>query len=140
MKRSLFIRLHWRKWIVLKLRRGEPLENEETFFSDDLRKKHKQEWEKLVQYRQQTLAKHVIRMLDSKEAEERKTGAIVAGQEKLTQAIPSLRRLLDDRESFTTNEPKKWTRVYFVRKAAKEALEAMGQTVKGVTIEEPDKK
>jgi len=34
--------------------------------------------------------------------------------------------------------PKEWTRVYFVRKSAKEALEAMGEKVQAVIIEEPE--
>jgi hypothetical protein len=34
--------------------------------------------------------------------------------------------------------PVKWTRVYHVRKAAKEALELMGEKVEGVVAEEPD--
>jgi hypothetical protein len=135
---KFFIRLHWGKWIVLDLRRGDLFQKEEMFFRDDLRKQHEQEWEKLVQYRQQTLAKHAIRMLGSEEAQDRQTGALLSGQEKLKEAISRLRKLLDDKESFSTNVPKEWTRVYFVRKAAKEALEAMGEKVQAVIIEEPD--
>jgi hypothetical protein len=135
---KFFIRLHWGKWIVLDLRSGDLFEKEQTFFRDDLRREHEQEWEKLVQYRQKTLAKHAIRLLGSENAKDRKTGALVSGQEKLREAIPALRRLLDDKESFSTNVPKEWTRVYFVRKAAKEALEAMGEKVQAVIIEEPD--
>jgi hypothetical protein len=133
-----FIRLHWGKWIVLDLHRGDLFQKEQPFFRDDLRREHAREWEKLVQYRQKTLAKHTIRLLGSEKAEDRKTGALVSGQEKLKDAIPRLRKLLDDKEFFTTNVPKEWTRVYFVRKAAKEALEAIGEKVQAVIIEEPE--
>jgi hypothetical protein len=135
---KFFIRLHWGKWIVLDLRSGALFEKEQTFFREDLRREHEQEWEKLVQYRQKTLAKHAIRLLGSESAMDRNTGALVSGQEKLREAIPRLRKLLDDKESYTTNVPKERTRVYYVRKAAKEALEAMGEKVQPVIIEEPD--
>ena len=137
---KLFIRLHWGKWIVLDLLRGDLLQKEEPFFRDDLREQHEQEWQSMVEYRRDKLATHAFRMLESDEAGDRKTGALICGQEKLTDAIPALRKLLDDEASFKTNVPKEWTRVYFVRKAAKEALEAMGQTVQGITVEEPDEK
>jgi hypothetical protein len=135
---KFFIRLHWGKWIVLDLRGGDLFQKEETFFRDDLRKQHEQEWEKLVQYRRKTLAKHAIRMLGSEGAWDRETGALISGQEKLKEAIPRLRKLLDDEKYSITNVTKEWTRVYFVRKAAKKALEAMGEKVQAVVIEEPD--
>ncbi len=137
-EQKFFIRLHWGKWIVLDLRRGDVLLKEETFFRDDLRAQHEKEWQSLVEYRQEILAKHAIRLLGSKEPSERKTGALLCGQEKLTEAIPSLQKLLTDDASFSTNVPKEWTRVYFVRKAAKEALEAMGEKVEGVVTQEPE--
>jgi len=135
---EFFVRLHWGKWIVIDLTNGDLFQREETFFRDDLRKKHEQKSERLAQYRKQTLAKYAVRMLRSEEAEDRKTGASVCGQEKLTEAIPELRKLLADRATLSTNVPKQWTSVYFVRKAAKEALEAMGEKVGYILIEEPD--
>jgi hypothetical protein len=135
---KFFIRLYWGKWIVLDLGSGALFEKEQTFFRDDLRRDHEQEWKKLVQYRQKTLAKHAIRLLGPEIAEDRKTGALVSGQEKLREAIPALRKLLDDKEYGSTYTGKDWTRVYYVRKAAKEALEAMGEKVQPVIIEEPD--
>jgi len=35
--------------------------------------------------------------------------------------------------------PKEWTRVYYVRKAAKTALEQMKESLDNIVIEEPDK-
>ena len=73
-------------------------------------------------------------MLSSKEANERKAGALICGQEKLTMAIPKLRNLLVDKEYVRTNHPQRWTRVYFVRKAAKEALEKLGEETGNVVV------
>ncbi len=131
-----FIRLHWGKWIVLDLYSGKLYPEEINFYNDELSRKHEKEWPKLLEYRQMMLAKHATRMLDSENAEERKTGALLCGQEKLAKAIPALREMLNDNASYKTNDPKEWTQVYFVRKAAREALEAMGQKVEGVITEE----
>ncbi len=135
---KFLIRLHWGKWIVLDLHDGDLFQQKETFFRDDLRIEDEKEWQALVEFRQRMLTKHAIRMLGSKEPEERKTGALLCGQEKLTDAIPALHRLLEDKATYRTNVPKEWTRVYYVRKAAKEALEAMGQVVEGVITQESD--
>lgn len=77
-------------------------------------------------------------MLSSTEAAERKTAALVCGRERLTTAIPKLKDLLSDQEYFTTNHPKSWTRVYYVRQAAKDALEKLGEDVGHVAVTAPD--
>ena len=62
-EQKFFIRLHWGKWIVLDLRRGDLFLKDETFFRDDLRQQHEKQWAELLKYRQGALAKHAIRML-----------------------------------------------------------------------------
>jgi len=124
-----FIRLHCGKWIVLELRTGNVLQKEKTFFRDELRKQHEQKWKTLEEYREKALAEHAIQILSSADAHDRKTGALVCGQEKLTRAIPKLRRLLADRAWFTLSSGTESTIVLYARQAAKGALEAMGQRV-----------
>ncbi len=134
---TFIIRLHWGKWIVLDLRAGYVMQ-EEASSRDGLHVRDERKWKALQAYRQKELAARAIAMLSSTDAGERKTAALICGQEKLTQAIPRLRELLNDKESFATDGPAGWTRVYFVRQAAKEALEAMGQAVEHVIVEEPE--
>lgn len=66
-----------------------------------------------------------LKLLKSKKPIERQTGAIVCGQEKVRRAIPLLKQLLKDDAYYTTNIPKEGTRVFYVRRAAKTALELM---------------
>lgn len=136
--KRFFIRLHWGEWIILDLHQGGLLQKKGRFYRDDLREQHESEWKELVEYRQRTLATHAIGMLESDSARDRKVGALVCGQAKLADAIPKLSKLLDDQAYISTNVPKPQTRVYFVRKAAKEALHAMGREVDGVVTQEPD--
>ena len=52
--------------------------------------------------------------------------------------MPELKNLLGDENYYNTNIPEEWTRLYYVRKAAKEALEELGITVDKIVIEEFD--
>lgn len=93
----------------------------------------------LVEFSKRRSIELSLRLLKSKTPIERQTGAIVCGQEKVKRAIPLLKDLLKDNEYYTTNVPKEWTRVYYVRKAAKEALQSMNESVSNVIIEELDR-
>ena len=76
-------------------------------------------------------------LLDSKNASERTTGAAICGQLKIKSAIPRLKDLLkDDQYSLSVSSLISERRFYDVRKAARDALEAMGEKVKGVVVEE----
>ena len=85
------------------------------------------------------LIKKAIKLLSSQEPKDRQTGAIACGQLQIEESIPKLKELLQDENYYTTNLPKEWTRVYYVRKAAKTALEQMKESVDNIVIEEPDK-
>jgi hypothetical protein len=87
------------------------------------------------------ISEKALILLDSKSAGDRKTGAIICGQNKVKKAIPKLKELLADRSSYfqITGTPSVSTIIYFVRKAAKEALEAMGEQVDNTIVEEPAK-
>lgn len=135
---TFFIRLLWAKWRVLGLRDGELLTREGTTARGGVNREHLDRWDRLCRYRRKTLATRAVAMLSSKNPDDRATGALVCGQEHLTDAIPKLRALLSDQEYSTrSNSPKVWRKVYCVREVAKAALEALGQKVDGVVIEEP---
>ncbi|HOX47513.1 MAG TPA: hypothetical protein PK668_28220 [Myxococcota bacterium] len=74
-----------------------------------------------------------VELLASKEPVERETGALATGQLKVREAIPALKALLQD-DSYVSVYPSegKPHREYYVRQAAKTALEAMGEQVTGV--------
>jgi hypothetical protein len=79
------------------------------------------------------------KLLESRNAFERETGAIVSGQERISETIPRLRELLNDEAYGTTGiDIRHKTRDYFVRRAAVSALRSMGEAVGNVTVEEPD--
>lgn len=111
------IRLHWGKILAIELHTGRV-------------------YKKSQSYANKMVRQNALSYLSSPSWEERKTGALVAGQMKITEAIPKLRELLKDRYWSTTsigNEPEM---IYFdVRKAAKDALEAMGEKAGDVIIE-----
>ncbi len=80
-------------------------------------------------------------LLEREMARERETGAMICGHLRIRKAIPRLIELLED-DSFTTisrggaHHGPTWHRVYFVRKAALDALKAMRRRVRGVVTEE----
>jgi hypothetical protein len=86
----------------------------------------------------QTISQKAIELLDSSDPKERQTGAIVCGQMNIRTAIPKLKELLSDDSCYWQQSgDSPWITVYFVRKAAKEALEAMDEDVSGIIVEEP---
>lgn len=138
-ERTFFIRLHGGKWIMLDLVLGDVLVKQTRFFRDDLRQEHEQKWKRLEEYRQTELKKQTIRLLSSADPFSRKTGAMVCGQEKYTDTVPMLRTLLKDRSWFTTMGAGRPSMiVLYVRQAAKQALEAMGEKVANVITELPE--
>lgn len=88
----------------------------------------KKKWESLHDYEKKRSVEIARKYLESKDTEERRTGAIVAGQLKLREAIPRLRVLLkDDAHKDLFSLPFFWKKEYFVADAAQESLEKMGE-------------
>ncbi len=133
------VRLRWGKILFLSLV-GGGLMDEEWYDAHKGWFMPEKKWKALHQYVPGQIKKQALLLLHSNKAEDRKTGALVCQQEKIESASLRLKELLKDKEYFTTNDPKEGTRVYYVRKAAKQALEALGQKVDGVVIEEPDER
>lgn len=67
---------------------------------------------------------------------DREAGAMICGNLKLTNAVPKLTALLTDDAYRTIGGRDGWRRVYYVRQAARDALNAMGQSVENIVTEE----
>jgi HEAT repeat protein len=139
-EKTLIIRLRWGRILMVELDDGDVMDEE--WYEDHKRWYIKEtEWKKLHAFAREHSAKLAVSMLGSKDSFDRETGAVVVGQMKCRGAIPKLRTLLDDPNVYwRTGDGSLMTTVYYVRKAAKQALEAMGEEVKGVVVEEPEKK
>ncbi len=141
-EKYFFIRLHWGRLLIIELATGrlyERLVNREMYNKDYYKTEEKQ-WKKLQDYARKKVEEIALSKLNSKKPNERKTGALVVGQLKTHKAIPHLRQLLRDKAYYTTSSGDgPWMIVLFVRKAAKEALEAMGQKVDNVVVELKEK-
>lgn len=113
--------LRWGKLLVIDL--------DSKVIVEDIPAKVKSDFEKNAETKAQTL-------LLSDEADDRVTGSLFCGRLKIREAIPQLRQLLDDGEFHSTRTGDgPWKNVYYVRKAAKEALEEMNENVTGIIVE-----
>lgn len=116
----LIIRLEWGDHIVLDLRRstmtwGLPADLKE---------------EAMI-----TTKTHVLDLLNSDDARNRKVGAIIAGQLQFKKANPRLTELLSDESSQIVSDGTRHKTVFFVRKAARESLVLMKETPADVVVE-----
>jgi len=138
--KRLIIRLHWGKMLIVDLGRGEMM-NEKWY---ELHKGwyiKEDEWTALKESAEKRAGELALELVSSGDDHERQAGAMAAGQLKLRAAIPQLRKLLTDAAVYseqTGTGP--WMDVYPVRKAAVEALKALGENVHGVVTEEPQKR
>lgn len=82
-----------------------------------------------------------LKWLDSEDPYQRQTAAIVCRDLKISESIPKLKELLSDKEFYTTytGNNNEGTIVLYVRKAAKDALLALGENVENVITELPEK-
>jgi hypothetical protein len=134
--RRIIIRVHWGKTLFLWLEDGDLMDDEWYGLCKGWLIPEK-EWQAIRDFADKKIKSDGLALLGSKHASERKIGALICGQERITSAIPRLTELLKDDQYYeSTSTFISWTRVYYVRKAAKDALEAMGEKVKGVIVEE----
>jgi hypothetical protein len=134
--KTFIIRLHWGKILFLWLQDGDLMDDEWYRLCRGWLMPET-EWKAIHDFADKKIRKDILALLDSKDASQRKTGASICGQMKITLAIPRLKELLKDDQYYeSTSMFISWTRVYYVRKAAKDALEAMGEKVEGVVVEE----
>jgi len=125
----LCIRLHWGKLLLINLADGEVMsqkwyENRRGWDRDA------EKWPELREYAEKRTGELVMRLLASNEPKERETGAIVAGQLQFRGAVQKLRDLLSD-DAFYWNgcAPLFFVglgKTYYVREAARNALDQMG--------------
>ena len=120
------MRLHWGKTVMMELRSGDVMDYRWYEMAKGWAIEEK-EWNGLQRFVKKRSAEVALAFLEAKEPEARKTGALVAGQMRLREAAAKLRALLDDPASFSQGSGEGALKtVYFVREAAKKALEAMG--------------
>ena len=138
----IFVRLHWGELLIVELASGDVI-RKQVMYSDfgDLPVPERQ-WQAFQAFADRRSREIAWPLLSSEFPEDRKTGAMVAGQLRMRKAIARLRELLQDDASDLTNVDQPaglpMRAVFYVRKAAKQALEAMGETVTGVVIEQPE--
>lgn len=132
-----FIRLHWGKMLLVILDDGD-LADDEWYRTNKGWFISEGKWKSLHRFGERTVRESVGKMLNSSDSEDLKTAAKTAGQLKLRESIPQLRELLKDPHSYESksgDDP--WKIVYYVRKAALDALTSMGVAPQGVITEVP---
>ena len=137
---TFFIYLCTSQVLMLQLQDGDVMD--EHWYAAAKRRFHitEQEWESLRTYgkkRKKRAAELALECLKSKHPRERKTGALFAGQFRLREAIPTLRSLLSDEAYWLSSlHGGTWMyRDYYVRRAAKEALELLGEKTGDIVVE-----
>jgi hypothetical protein len=129
----LFIRLHWGKMLVIELWNGELCDK-------NWHELNRKKWKKLHNYGKKKTEEIALAKLNSPDPDERKTGALIVGQLKIRKAIPRLKELLCDKAYYTTQSGDDPSMIIlYVRKAAKEALDTMGEKVDNTIIELKEK-
>ena len=135
-EKTFYIRLRWGQMLLIEMHLGNVMD-EEWF------KKHREwaikdaEWEAIKKYGNDRSRELAVELLRSDDPHDQTAAAMAAGQLKVMKAAPGLKALLDSNEAFLRragDDP--WQRVYYVRKAAIDALEAIGETVEDVVVEE----
>ncbi len=132
---QLVIRLRWGKTLFLNLRSGDVMD-------DAWVARHvpwtiqKRDWDALREFADAQIRTRALELFRSQDADERETAIAVARQLELKEAIPLLRELLKDQTSFVERRSGgPWTTVYYIRDAAKAALEELGEKVETSTTQ-----
>ncbi len=126
---KLFVRLHWGKTLIIDLQSG----GVHTADKPDSRGGSRTA---LLGYAKKKTRGIALSLLDSNDAHERSTGALICGQLKIRQAIPRLKELLSDSRYHVEHSGfGPYRNVYYVRKRAAEALQGMGVEVREVILE-----
>ncbi|MEW5894819.1 MAG: hypothetical protein AB1650_03515 [Candidatus Omnitrophota bacterium] len=124
-EKTFVIKLLWPQYVVLNL------ENHSIV---------KEPAESILKEAEKLMANLALKWLDSADPYQRQTGAIVCKDLKISESIPRLKELLSDKEFYTKYAGKnKGIIVLYVRKAAKEALLALGESMDSIITELPEK-
>jgi hypothetical protein len=132
---TLILRLRWGKMLIIDLTHGDLMDDKWYEMHGGWAMSESQ-WKSLHAFARENAIKVAVAMLDSPDGQRRMAGAVALGQLKYRQGIPKLRGLLTDSHSYVRKQGDEAKEVFFVRKAAKESLEAMGEIVTGVRTEE----
>ena len=136
---TFVIRLHWGRMLILDLSNGRVMNKGSHRFSRAIA--NEEAWRILLDFVAKQLRQRALAMLISMHPEDRKTGAMLSGQVMIREAIPRLRELLGDRSYYTTmgGAHEESTIVLYVREAARQALEKLGEETGPVLTELPEK-
>ncbi|MEI6149515.1 MAG: hypothetical protein WCS01_10495 [bacterium] len=135
-ERVLFVRLDTGGLLMFDLSWGD-LMNREWFETHKGWHMAEADWKALQEFGRAQIKTRALRNLGDQSPWTRLTAVRVCQQEEYREAIPKLRGLLADNACFTRGGPP-YRKVYYVRGAAKAALEALGGKVDDIVLEEPD--
>jgi len=140
---TLFIRLGTARVRVMRLRDGTIMT--EGWYSAEGQSGTQipeKEWQSLMAFGKRRTPEAAVEYLGSPRADDRETGAIIVGELRIRKAIPKLRTLLSDDDAYFSGVggTAAMYKVYFVRRAAADALRAMGENIGNIVIEEPGHK
>lgn len=130
---TFFIHLHWGKLLLIDLDDGDLMDDEWYSVAKEWQMSETK-WNSLHGYANAEIEKRALRWLESEEADERKIGAVLCGRRNLKDAIPGLKKLLTDQAHFMAIGTDHSTRLYYVRRAAKQALEELGEDAGDVVL------
>jgi WD40 repeat protein len=122
---TLYIRVCTGQTLMISMSDGDLIKESKSFLLDEGEKT----WDSLVAYGKKRPAELALKYLESEDSERRRTGAIVAGQMGLREAIPRLRGLLKDDSYYLVYRGGGFfngEHEHYVADAAREALESMG--------------
>jgi hypothetical protein len=127
-EKTLIIRLRWGKMVIVDLARGGLMDDKWYTVRTGWAMKEA-EWKNLHTFAHEKAITVAMSMLDAPSGHARAAGAVALGQMKYRPGIPKLRSLLSDSHSYLQKQGAEAKQVYYVRKAAKEALETLGEVV-----------
>jgi hypothetical protein len=135
-EKTLYIRLRWGDMLMIEMHLGEVMD-EEWYRTHRGWAITVPEWNATQEYGEKRSRELAVDLLRSDDPHDQVAAAIAAGQLKVRDAIPGLKALLNSQEHlfrWKSGEPRK--KVYYVREAATEALDVMGESIEGVVVEE----
>ena len=126
-----FIRLQWGRTFVIELRTGRICveKTDGEMDNENYCEVGGEKWKDLQAYAIQMVKEIVLSKLNSEDPDERKRGALFAGQQMVREAIPRLKELLSDKAYYEPSGEFGLRNESYVSKSAREALKKMGVNV-----------
>jgi len=135
-KQEHFIcRTDWGQTVVLRLWKGDVLDSARLI--ERGRVETASDLSELLKFADKYSSMWAMRAMNAQDPQQRAAGARIGGQLQIRESVPTLRRLLDDPawSSLRDSAFVGTKRIFFVRKAAYESLQAMGVDVAAPLLE-----